>query len=314
MGKRRKHGEGTLFERSDGRWQASFIASNGKRQYFYGVKSSEALEKMRKAQHEDQKGLLSTGKRMSLRDYLPQWLETVKKPKLRASTYTQYKSALKCHLIPQLGHIMVHKLTVQQVQAFYAQKLEDGYAPSTIMTLHSALHSALDNAVRWGLVTHNISSSVTLPKVRREERPTLTEQEANRLIEVARGTRLEALLVLALTTAMRRGEILALQWSDIDLDKQVLQVRRSLNWVGGGHRFVVSEPKTRSSKRRIMLTPIAIEALKRHRYCKSRPARSMAMSGTVKAWCFVTLEEVTGMRSTWCKRFISYWTRRSSLE
>lgn len=263
MAKRRKHGEGTLFKRSDGRYQASFVASDGKRKYFYAWKSSEALEKMRKAQQEDQKGLLSSGKKMLLRDYLPQWLETVEKPKVRLSSYKQYKSAINRHLVPALGHVMVHKLTVQQVQGLYAQKLEEGLSPNTIHIIHGVLHRALNNAVRWNLISRNVTEAVTLPKAERKEHRTLNQEEANRLITIVSGTRLEALLILALTTAMRKGELLGLRWSDIDLGKQVLQVRRTLNRVAG-YGFVVNEPKTKSSKRKIMLTLSAIETLLRH--------------------------------------------------
>ncbi|GHO54800.1 tyrosine-type recombinase/integrase [Ktedonobacter robiniae] len=261
---RRKHGEGTLFKRADGRWQASFVASDGKRKYFYGEKSSEALEKMRKAMQEDQKGLLASGKRVLLKDYLPQWLELVAKPQVFQGTYVQYEATVKKHLLPAFGHIMVHKLTVQQVQSFYAKKLEEGLAPGTVIYIHSILHMALDNAVSWGLISHNVTDKAKLPKRKRPDHRVLSLEEAKTLVKFARASRLETLLIMALTTAMRRGELLALQWSDIDFEKKTLQLRRSFRRVGNVGN-IVKEPKTKAGQRRIMLTDFAIEALKRHK-------------------------------------------------
>lgn len=264
MAGRRKHGEGTLFKRADGRWQASFIASNGKRKYFYAWKSSEALEKMRKAMQEDLSGLLGSGKRMLMKDYLPQWLEVVAKPQIFSGTYVQYKSTLNKHLLPAFGSIMVHKLTVQQVQSFYAQKLEEGLAPGTVIFMHGVLHMVLVNAVSWGLISHNVTDKAKMPKRVRRDYRTLNLEEAKVLVTFARASRLEALLLMALTTAMRRGELLGLRWSDIDFENKTLQLRRALRRVRHVG-FVVKEPKTKAGRRRIMLADFAIEALKRHK-------------------------------------------------
>src|SRR6266699_5350056 len=100
---RRAHGEGTLFHRKDGRWQASFITKDGKRLYFYGKTKVEALEKLQKAQDEGRRGTLATGPRQKLADFLLEWLEKTHKPPLvRHRTYVQYRSAIHNHLIPGL--------------------------------------------------------------------------------------------------------------------------------------------------------------------------------------------------------------------
>src|SRR3954447_15771398 len=109
--KHRKNGEGTLFKRKDGRWQASFVPEHGKRLYFYGKTQAEALEKLRKAQHEEKKGVLSTGPKQRLGDYLTQWLEDVYKPTVRLSSYMNYKAVIHTHLVPELGHLFIQKLT-----------------------------------------------------------------------------------------------------------------------------------------------------------------------------------------------------------
>src|SRR6266550_1750176 len=176
--KHRKNGEGTLFKRKDGLWQASFVPENGKRLYFYGKTQAEALEKLRKAQQEDQKGLLATGPKQKLGDYLVEWLEaTHKPPMVKPSTYIQYRSVIHRHLVPGLGHVFLRKLTPQHIQAFYAQKIKEGLKPRTIALIHAALHKALENAVKWNLISRNVASLVSLPRAEAHEIHPLTSDE-----------------------------------------------------------------------------------------------------------------------------------------
>ena len=263
--KHRKNGEGTLFKRKDGLWQASFVPENGKRLYFYGKTQKEALEKLRKAQQEDQKGLLATGPKLRLGEYLVQWVEaTYKPPMARHTTYVQYRSMIHKHLVPGLGQVFLQKLTVQQLQAFYAQKIEEGLKTRTIAIIHAVLHKALENAVKWNLLPRNIATLATVPQKTSHEVKTLSASEARKLIEAAQDSRIEALLVLAITTGMRRGELLGLRWDDIDLELGILRICRTVNWIAG-FGFIENDPKTKASRRRITLPSVAIEALRKHR-------------------------------------------------
>lgn len=117
-----------------------------------------------------------------------------------------------------------------------------------------------------GLVAKNVCDSVTLPRLVKREMQALTPEQARRVVEAAKGSRMEALLLLALTTGMRRGELLGLKWEDIMLveDNGSLQVRRSMTRVAG-HRVVTTEPKTASSKRKIAISPYVVGVLKEHR-------------------------------------------------
>jgi len=118
--------------------------------------------------------------------------------------------------------------------------------------------------VRRRRIAYNVCRDVTLPRMERQEMHTLTAEEAQQLLATAKGHRLETLLALALTTGMRRGELLALQWKDIDWKGGSLQVRRSVNrYVGQG--FKVSKPKTKQSRRKIVLPVFVLEVLKEHR-------------------------------------------------
>ncbi|HEY4037054.1 MAG TPA: tyrosine-type recombinase/integrase [Ktedonobacteraceae bacterium] len=263
--KTRKNGEGTLFKRSDGRWQASFVPENGKRLYFYGKTKAEALEKLRKAQQEDQKGLLATGPKQKLGDYLVEWLEaTHKPPMVKPSTYIQYRSVIHRHLVPGLGHVSLRKLTPQHIQAFYAQKIKEGLKPRTIALIHAALHKALENAVKWNLISRNVASLVSLPRAEAHEIHPLTSDEIENLVAAAKGHWLEPILILAVTTGMRRGELLALHWNDVDLERGVLHVRHTVNRLGS-YGVVEHDPKTRSSRRKVVLPNVALSMLKDHR-------------------------------------------------
>ncbi|HEV8190161.1 MAG TPA: tyrosine-type recombinase/integrase, partial [Ktedonobacterales bacterium] len=117
------------------------------------------------------------------------------------------------------------KLNGQHLQLLYANKLEDGLSSTTVHHLHMLLHKALDRAVRLGLTQRTVSDLVDPPRMRHHEMSTLNEAQARQLLVSATGERLEPLYVLALATGMRQGELLALKWRDVDLDRCTLQVR-----------------------------------------------------------------------------------------
>jgi integrase len=260
---RRGHGEGSIYQRKDGRWVASVTLEHRKRKYFYGDTRREVQEKLKVALHEQQQGMLATGSQQLLKVYLESWLEQVYKPTVRPNTYKQFRSIVHHHLIPAFGHIAVQKLRAEKIQAYYAQKLKEGLSPRSIAVIHAVLHSALQNAVKWGLVSRNVSKLVTRPRFERYESQTLTGEQAMKLLEVANGSRIGALLLVALTTGMRKGELLALRWDDLDLENGVLYVQRTVSRIPG-RGYLESEPKTKSSRRRIVLPTVAIEALKEH--------------------------------------------------
>jgi len=183
---------------------------------------------------------------------------------IRVGTYNMYRIVIYKHIIPMLGHIQLQKLTPQQVQAFYTKKLDEGLSFKRVRGFHSVLHSALENAVKWNLVGRNVCDLVTPPVPRRHEIQPLTQEQAQRLLKVAQNHKLEALLTVAITTGMRRGELLGLHWQDIDLRTGSLQVKRTVNRIGK-HGLVVSEPKTARSRRNIVLPAFVIDVLKQHR-------------------------------------------------
>ncbi len=264
---RRKHDEGSVFQRKDGRWVAQVRLENGKKKqrYFKPDQEKEARIALRKMLNEKEQGTLPTGPHQTLKAYLEQWLEQrYKLAAIRIGTYDTYRAILRNHIVPSLGHIPLQKLTPQHIQAFYTKKLDEGLSTGTVKCFHAILHGALEQAVRWNLVGRNVSDLVTSPTLKRHEMQTLTPEQAQRLLEAARGRRLEALLTVALTTGMRRGELLGLHWQDIDFTEGCIHVRRSVRRLGK-IGLVASEPKTQRSKRKIMVPPFVIDVLKQHR-------------------------------------------------
>jgi integrase len=130
------------------------------------------------------------------------------------------------------------------------------------MLLHAALHRALEAALRLGLVVRNVSDRADVPRKRHREMSVLSPEQVHTFFGSIAGNRYEALYILALTTGMRQGELLGLKWSEVDLDDASLQVRASLQKVRG--TFILAEPKTARSRRKVALTALAVEALRRH--------------------------------------------------
>lgn len=256
--KRRGHGEGSIYRRKDGRYAAAITLENRKRKYFYGGTRREVQEKLKIALREQQQGSLVTAPQQTLKQFLEQWIEQTCKPVVKILTYVQYRSVIKNHLIPVLGHVSLQKLTPEMVRGLCRRKLDEGKKPSTVAVIRAVLHRALEDAVKDGLIARNVVSLAKPPRVERNEvQEVLTIEEAKRLLEVARGASLDVLLEVALVTGMRRGELLALRWSDVDFEGGTVFVRRTVARIAG-RGLVVGEPKSKSSRRRILLPPVAI--------------------------------------------------------
>jgi integrase len=265
MGKR-GNGEGSVYKQREGLWAASITVDTGqgrKRKYFYGKTRKEVQEKLAAAVHERQQGTIVTAPHQTVEQFLTNWL-VAHKPSVRPRTTERYEGFVRLQVVPVIGHVRLDKLSAQHIQTLYAQKLEEGLSPTTVHTLHGMLHRALKDAVRWGLVVRNVCDLVSPPRRAHYEFKTLTKEQAQQLLTALHGHNMEALFVLALTTGMRRGEILALKWQDIDSKQNMLQVRRIFSRAKG-KRYVEAEPKTEKSRRSIVLPTIIVDLLKHHR-------------------------------------------------
>jgi len=169
---------------------------------------------------------------------------------------------VRLHIRPVLGKVKLKNLTPAHVRGLYREKLDAGLSPRSVQYVHVTLHKALKQAIADGLIPRNATEAVKPPQVSREKMCPLTAEQVKVLFEAARGDRLEALYVLAVTTGLRQGELLGLKWDDIDLEVGTLQVRHTLTTAKGGP--VLSAPKTKGSRRTVRLSQTALEALRSH--------------------------------------------------
>ena len=264
MGKR-GNGEGSVYQRKDGRWVGQYLVylpSGPKYRYIYAKTRKEAAEKLTKAMADRNGGIVFDDENLTLSDFLDIWLSDCVKDTIRVSTFERYKSIVELHISPALGRLRLKALTPAHVQGFYRGRLDSGLSPATVQKIHVVLHKALSQAVKWSLVPRNVTEAATSPRPTPKEMCPLSADEVRKLLETARGDRLEALWVLAVHTGMRQGELLALKWTDVDLEAGKVSVRRTLTRVKG--HYTLGEPKTKRSRRTVKLTAAATTALRSH--------------------------------------------------
>jgi integrase len=262
--KRRGSGEGSLRHRPDGRWEARLRLPGNQRKHFYGETRADALKQLQAFQRQLEQGTAVQDGKLTVGRYLQDWLEGCKPPALEYSTWVTYEQFVRLHITPIIGSTRLVLLTPQQLQKLYAAKLAEGKSSTTVRHIHACLHKALEEAFRFGLVQRNVAALVKPPPFRRIPMRVFTPEQARIFLEAARGDRLEGFYILALSTGMRLGEMLSLKWRDVNLDQRLIQVQTALKRAELGKR-TIGKTKTAGSKRKIMLTPTTVAALKAHR-------------------------------------------------
>ena len=263
MAPRRANGEGSIYRRPNGSWSGIASLPDGRRKQIYGRSRDEVRRRLSEILHSIEHGTLTDARGTTVGEFLDQWLVEVAKPRVRAWTYAGYEVHIRRHLKPSIGRIALERLTPQHVQALLNQKLRDGLKPKTVRYLRGTLRTALNEAVRWGLIPRNAAALVDGPRVERYSIRPFTPEEARQLLQAIRGDRLEALYSVALTMGLRQGEALGLRWDDVDLDIGYIRITKQLQRIHGSPQLV--EPKTERSRRTIAMPPMIAEALKEHR-------------------------------------------------
>lgn len=262
--KRRANGEGFVRLRSDGRWECQIVLPSGERKSLYGKTQREVLEKRTELTRAIARGGAPAvaNDRQTVGEYLATYLDS-KRAKVRPTTLRRYELLVKVHVTPDVARIPITKLTAAHLERLYGQRIAAGAAKRSVRHVHAFISAALGKAQRWGIVPQNVAELADAPKAPRTEMKFLTEAELARLLDAARGDRFEALYVLASTTAMREGELLALKWADVDLDRKTLRVERNVTRSLGAAVFL--PPKTERGRRSIDLSDRAVAALRAHR-------------------------------------------------
>lgn len=262
MPTRRSHGEGTIRQRADGRWEARISLPDGGRKSLYGKTRKEVQDKLRQAKRKVESGIDLTKDKITVRQYLEQWLKDIE-PNLRPSTHANYASYCRNHLIPSLGAIRLGELRAPQVNNTLRNMAEKGLSARTRNLARSILRKALNDAIDADYLTSNAAEKAR--PARQETTPVepLTPKQVQTLLSHTRDHWYGPLIHTAIGTGLRQGELFGLRWNDVDLDNATLTVRFALQRIGGGPTFV--PPKTEKSRRTIALDPTTLEALKRQR-------------------------------------------------
>ena len=164
---RRGNGEGTITRRKDGRWEAKYTAHTAegpKRRALYGKTRKEAADKLARALADRASGYTFDTENMTVGEYLDRWLKDSDRGSVRTSTYERHEQIVRLHLKPALGRVKLSKLTPAHVQGLYRDKLDSGLSPETVQKVHTVLHKALAQALRWNMMARNAADAVKAPR------------------------------------------------------------------------------------------------------------------------------------------------------
>lgn len=257
MSGKRANGEGSIYQRGDGRWGASAFVdtTSGKRKriHIYGKTRQEVHERLTEKLAQAQKGVRTPDKEWTVGAYLDYWLSNVVTSKNRPRTVELYEAFIRRHLKPTLGSIRLSKLTVQHVQTFLNERLATGSSTRSVQQMRSTLRAALSRAEREELVVRNVAKLVDIPAYRRKPITPWTAEQTVAFLNAARGHRWYGAYLMLLTYGMRRGEVLGLRWRDVDLDEGVIHVEQQLQRIGS--ELKTGEVKTEAGRRPLPLIP-----------------------------------------------------------
>ncbi|MPZ99500.1 MAG: tyrosine-type recombinase/integrase [Dehalococcoidia bacterium] len=291
--KRRAQGEGGLYQRADGRWEATLHLGwgpDGKRlrRKVVAKTKAEAASRIAQVRREVDAGLNPQAGKLTVGAWLDTWLRDEAAPTVRPRTLVQYQTIVRLHLRPALGHIKLRALTPSQIRKYEADKVAGGLSPRSVQNHHIVLRRALEVATRYQYVDRNVARLVSAPRAERHESRPLTRDEATRLLTAAAGHPLEALFVLAASTGMRRAEVLGLTWQHVDLDAGTVRVEKTLVRYDGAYHL--DPPKTAQSRRTVVIPGGVVDALRAHRQRQTDAAVAAEVWGN--AWGLVFTDAI----------------------
>ena len=275
MAKRRKSGEGTVRERKDGRWEGRIVVSYDekglpKTKNVTAKTKTECLEKLEKLKAEVGATVKKCTPDMTFGEWMDFWYQTYCKNTLKEYTQETYEQRIYKQIIPKIGHHPLNKVTTGTLEKFYAHLKADGrltrrerfgpgLANSVIRSIHAHCRAALDKAVAEKLIRQNPAIGCKLPPKKSAEVKILTPEAMQKLLYQAQIEGFYEMFMLDLATGLRRGEVLGLQWKDIDFERGTLSVTKQVRYVKG--ELKIAPPKTKASNRSIILPPPILEML-----------------------------------------------------
>src|SRR3954447_17703799 len=264
-------GESSIYRDEDGRWHG-FVSigkkENGRRdrRRVSGAKRADVVAEVRALEAKRDAGMVeAAGKAPTVGDWLEHWLENIAARKVRARTLESYRSTIRLHLRPGIGHHRLDRLQPEHLERLYAALADKGLSSASILRVHRVLSRALRVAFQRGKVARIVATLVDPPVVKRPEAALpLSTTEARAVMAAAQAHRNAARWTVALAMGLRQSEALGLRWADVDLETGTLSVRRGLHRVAG-HGLVYEEPKADRSRRTLALPAPLVEALRAHR-------------------------------------------------
>lgn len=201
---------------------------------------------------------------LTVEKFLTLWLDATR-PRLAAKTHERYASLVRLYVLPAIGQLRLGKVEPKHLRQLYQSMIEKGLSKQTALHVHRALHTAFAYGVREErILGENVVSRVRAPRPDARTQVNISRKQVRAVIVAAKGGRLEIPVMLAATTGLRRGELLALRWSDVDLDRASLQVLQALEQTRtNGVR--VKSPKSRSSRRLVPIAPECVAMLREHK-------------------------------------------------
>ena len=278
MAKKRANGEGNIRKRKDGRWEGRYTAGydekTGKRliKNVLGKTQAEVKEKLAKAVAEAETVDVCRADEYTLGTWLQTWYELYAKPHLRFSTAEYYRRGIELHITPRIGDIPLKKLTGRDLQWLYkdlqehgrlreAQKgNQPGLSNSTIRGVHTMLHNALDRAVKERLIVRNPADDCIPPKIPKHEMKILPPDQIKSYLTAAEQRGVLPMFYLELISGLRKGELVALQWSDLDIENKTISVSKQAGRNNAGEPDI-TRPKTENSIRKISIPQEAVDLL-----------------------------------------------------
>ena len=267
IAKRRKQGEGTLRLRKDGRWEGRVVVGYDDKglpitKNVTAKTKEECAIKLEKLREQYGKPTEKINSEMLFGDWIDFWYRTYCKYTIRLTTQIEYENRVYQHIIPEIGNIPLNQLTQSDLQQFYAREKSGGrkirietygtgLSDRVIRAIHANCRSALEKAVQEDLIKTNPAIGCKLPPKKSREMKVLTQSEIVRFLNRAKEEDYYELFLLELATGMRRGEILALKWSDLNFKTRELRIERQVNVIH--EEIIISEPKTKSSIRTAIL-------------------------------------------------------------
>ena len=280
MGRKRKNGEGTVRLRKDGRWEGCVVIGYdekglSKTKNVLAKTKTECIEKLKVLKAGIEKPTPNKAKSdMPFGEWISFWYEDYLKPDLKDNSQRSCEWYISLYIKPKLGHIPLNKLTQNDLQQFYQWMKKDGrtrhrdiYGPGLsdylIQNIHSLCGRALTAAVKESLIAVNPADGCKVQRAHRREMQVLTREEIQRLLIQAKHEDVYELFLLELSTGLRRGELLALQWDDINFTTGELRVNKQVTRTKAG--LVVAEPKTKAAIRTVILPPPVLGVLEEYR-------------------------------------------------